>query len=59
MRSTWREASGWKVMTLAPALANCGTISSTGSTIRCTSIGTCTWGRIAAQTIGPMVRLGT
>ena len=30
---------GWKVMTLAPALAKSGTMRSTGFTIRCTSIG--------------------
>ncbi|MBS1162792.1 MAG: hypothetical protein H6R03_688 [Burkholderiaceae bacterium] len=59
VRSTWRDASGWKVITSAPALANIGTRLSTGSTIRCTSIGTFTCGRIASHTSGPMVRFGT
>ena len=43
----------------APALANIGIIASTGSTIKCTSMGTDTWGRIASQTNGPTVKFGT
>ena len=43
VRSTCSEASGWKLMMPAPALANCGTMASTGFTIRCTSSGTETW----------------
>ena len=52
-------------MTSAPALANASAIASTGSTIRWTSIGTglpsalAACGRIAWQTIGPIVRFGT
>ena len=45
--------------TFAPAFAKSGTIRSTGRTIRCTSMGTCTCGRIASHTSGPMVRFGT
>ncbi|MNT41528.1 hypothetical protein D3C72_1778890 [compost metagenome] len=59
VRSTWRLASGWKLMMLAPALANMGISASTGSTIRCTSMGMDTCGRIASHTSGPMVRFGT
>ena len=60
VRCTWRLASGWKLMWLAPALAKSGTTRSTGSTIRCTSIGAVTpYLRSASHTIGPMVRLGT
>ena len=59
VRSTCSEASGWKVMTLAPALAKSGTMRSTGFTIRCTSIGAVVCGRMASHTSGPMVRLGT
>ncbi len=60
VRCTCALASGWKLMVLAPALANSGTSASTGCTIRCTSMGAvmpCL--RSAWQTIGPMVRLGT
>jgi len=53
------EASGWKVMMFAPAFAKSGMMRSTGLTIRCTSIGASVHGRIASQTSGPMVRLGT
>ena len=53
------EASGWKVMTLAPALAKSGIMRSTGLTIRCTSIVALVSGRIASQTSGPTVRFGT
>ena len=59
VRSTWRDASGWKLMNVAPAFAKSGTIRSTGSTIRCTSIGTDECGRIASHTSGPTVRFGT
>ncbi len=55
----WSDASGWKVMMLAPALAKSGMMRSTGLTIRCTSMGAFVSGRIASQTSGPMVRLGT
>ena len=47
------------VDSLVPAFAKSGTMRSTGRTMRCTSIGAVTRGRIAAQTSGPMVRLGT
>src|SRR5439155_127105 len=50
VRSTCSEASGWKLMMLAPALANAGTRPSTGFTIRCTSSGSSTCGRSAAHT---------
>ena len=46
-------------MMLAPALAKSGMIRSTGFTIKCTSIGALTNGRIAVQTNGPTVRFGT
>ena len=59
VRSTCSEASGWNVMFAAPAFAKSGTMRSTGLTIRCTSIGTLACGLIAAQTSGPIVRLGT
>lgn len=60
VRWTWPLASGWKLIVVAPALAKSGTMRSTGSTIRCTSIGAVTpCLRSASQTIGPMVRLGT
>ena len=60
VRCTCFEASGWKLMMLAPASAKSGTMRSTGSTIRCTSIGAVTpCLRSALHTIGPMVRLGT
>src|SRR5690606_30200167 len=39
VRCTWRLASGWKLISVAPAAAKSGTIRSTGSTIRWTSIG--------------------
>ena len=54
VRSTCSEASGWKLMMLAPALANSGMMRSTGLTIRCTSIGSFVRGRSDAQTSGPM-----
>ena len=60
VRSTCRLASGWKLIQVAPASANSGTSRSTGSTIRCTSIGAlmpCL--RNALQTSGPIVRFGT
>ena len=59
VRSMCSDASGWKLMYDAPAAAKSGTIRSTGFTIRCTSIGTLACGLIAAQTSGPIVRLGT
>jgi hypothetical protein len=60
VRSTCRVASGWKLIQVAPALAKSGTMRSTGSTIRCTSIGAVTpCLRSASQTSGPMVRFGT
>ena len=46
-------------MMSAPALANMRISSSTGVTIRWTSIGIVTCGRIASQIIGPNVRFGT
>ena len=60
VRSTWRDASGWKVMMAAPALANSGTsaidrldhqvhVDRQPGRAR----------RTASHTIGPMVRLGT
>ena len=39
VRSTCSLASGWKLISVAPALAKSGTMRSTGLTIRCTSIG--------------------
>ena len=53
------EASGWKLTIPAPACAKSATMRSTGFTIRCTSIGIVACGRIAAQTSGPTVKLGT
>ncbi|MNR29723.1 hypothetical protein D3C85_1471290 [compost metagenome] len=59
VRSMWCDASGWKVMMSAPALAKLAASASTGVTIRCTSIGAVVCGRIASHTSGPMVRFGT
>ena len=59
VRSTCAEASGWKLMIDAPACAKSGTMRSTGETIRCTSIGTVAYARIASHTRGPIVRFGT
>ncbi len=59
VRSTCRLASGWKLIQVAPASANSGTSRSTGSTIRCTSIGAlmpCLRKRLADQRTDREVR---
>ena len=45
-----------KLMMPAPALANCGTMASTGFTIRCTSSGTETWPSAAHERADGQVR---